>query len=130
MPEPLDAERLARFKQEYLTQVMTQEGSVEGSSEQFRRALNDAFYPEIMPAYSNLMVDSEGWLWVEQYRLPNEAESHWTVFDAEGRWLTDVRMPDGLAVEQIGRDFVLGLNTDADGVQRVRVYTLERQGLR
>ena len=79
--------------------------------------------PETMPAYGNIVVDPDGFLWVEEYRLRDEAPE-WTVFDRDNRMLGTVEVPEGLTVHQIGRDFVLGTWQDEFDVEHVRVYDL------
>ena len=43
--------------------------------------------------------------------------------DRHGRALATVLLPAGLKPLQIGRDFLLGLEVDADGVERVSTWT-------
>ena len=82
--------------------------------------------PETMPAYRSIIVDSDGLLWVEEYRLPDEAPE-WTVFDHDLRMLGTVKTPLGLTVHQIGKDFVLGTWRDEFDVEHVRLHDLVRQ---
>jgi hypothetical protein len=48
------------------------------------------------------------------------------VFDAGGRWLCDVTMPAHFTPMEIGADYVLGVASDADGVETVVRYGLDR----
>jgi hypothetical protein len=49
------------------------------------------------------------------------------VFDTDGRLLGDVPMPPGFTPLWIGDDLVAGVQRDDLGVERVRVYRIERQ---
>ncbi|KPK82530.1 MAG: hypothetical protein AMS25_01945 [Gemmatimonas sp. SM23_52] len=80
--------------------------------------------PETMPAYRSLVVDTEGNLWVEEYRRPGDEQPRWTVFDPDGVMLGQVEMPAQFTVYQIGSDFVLGRWTDGLDVEHVRLYAL------
>ena len=86
-------------------------------------ALPERFHP----AVSNLLLDSEGHLWVQNRMAGGE----WSVFDAEGRWLGDVVMPPVDAwlhsVKWIGRDLIIRVEIDFDtGVESVKGYRLNR----
>jgi hypothetical protein len=103
--------------------------SLEGTPENVRRyetSLEDASFARTMPAFSRLLIDDVGNLWVENYQPPAERKlgSSWAVFDTTGDWLGRVEMTAGLTVYQIGSDFVLGLWRDADDVEYVRLYEL------
>jgi hypothetical protein len=83
--------------------------------------------PAFVASLQALLVDDEGVLWAERYRLPWESAGVWDVFDAAGRWLGGVVLPDRFDVRQIGRDFILGIHRDTLGVERVRVHRLDRE---
>jgi hypothetical protein len=125
--EPLTEDRIARFKRswpEYVAALSGQRG--EGNAAAMSRYVERGYFPATLPAYSKLIADSEGYLWAEQYRHPSEASQGWIVFDSIGRWLGHIAMPDHVEVEQIGRDFVLGIRVDSLGIQSVVVYDLAR----
>ena len=90
------------------------------------RELNALPYPQTMPAYGRIMVDSDGNLWVPEYRPFGDEQPRWTVFDAEHRLLGSVETPLGFAVHEIGTDFVLGCLTDESDVQHIQLYALEK----
>ncbi len=83
---------------------------------------------EHFPAFSTVMADGAGHLWVREYDLPQAERSAplWTVFDPEGRVLGFVETPEGLDILQIGEDFILGRVRDEFEVEYVQVWTLER----
>jgi len=80
------------------------------------------------PAFSTIMVDETGHLWVREYDLPREEDPAplWTVFDPEGRVLGFVETPEGLDILQIGEDYILGRFEDEFEVEYVQVWPLER----
>jgi hypothetical protein len=44
------------------------------------------------------------------------------VFDPDGRWLGDLDLPRGLRVDEIGADYIAGVERDTLGVEYVKVY--------
>jgi hypothetical protein len=105
------------------------ERSLEGIEDEGERRivenlLADVPFPATMPAYGNLRVDSEGHLWVEEFRRPGDDQPRWTVFDPTGRMLGRVETPRRFTVYQIGRDYVLGRWRDEIDVEHVRLYEL------
>lgn len=97
------------------------------SAEELERALAALEYPETVPPYSQLLVDSEDHLWVRDYKSRGTSGPEvWSVFSPEGQLLGTLETPERLQVRQIGVDFVLGIWTDELDVRYVRMYTLER----
>jgi hypothetical protein len=95
----------------------------------FRRMMREAPIPPFHPAYEAIYADVTGCLWVEETRIPGgDTARHTTVFDPAGRMVGSVVLPDGLRVEQIGADFLLGRWTDDLGVEYLRLYPLTRPG--
>lgn len=84
---------------------------------------------ETLPAFDQLLVDSEGNLWVRDVRPDKEKPNTWSVFDTEGRWLGTVQTPAELRVQQIGPDWVLGTAKDDLDVEHVRLYRIEKPGV-
>jgi len=82
------------------------------------------FLHDTAPAFSDLMTDLEGNLWVHGYSLPGEPPAPWTVFDSEGIMLGDVDLPEGLRPLEVGSDYVMGRWRDDLGVDYVRRYAL------
>jgi hypothetical protein len=77
-----------------------------------------------MPVHSDLIVDAHDRLWVRIYSPPWEVTNDWWVFDHDGRWQGTVSLPPELAPFNLGADYVLGLRTDALGVEYVELYGL------
>lgn len=93
-------------------------------------------YPARFPAHYRLLVAPDGSLWVERGDgprdpLPQVAEPHaapttWDVVMPDGRWLGAVAMPALFEPLEIGIDYVLGVQRDAMGVERVRVHAIRK----
>lgn len=82
--------------------------------------------PEKRPAYSRLLGDQEGNLWVAEYARDARHVTSWAVFDTEGVLLGTVGMPDRLHVLEIGSDWVLGAWRDELDVEHVRLHELHK----
>jgi hypothetical protein len=83
-------------------------------------------FPESFPAHAEMLVDSEGYLWVREYPSPRGDQTTWRVFDESGAMLGTVETPDGLTVREIGSDYVLGTARDDLDVEQVLLYRLLR----
>jgi hypothetical protein len=128
-PKPVTPELKARFRQGYIAIIEAEEGNVPPDQlDRYMAFVDEADYPEQLPAYSAMLVDDRGNLWVEDYRIYTDAESTWSVFDREGQWLTTVDMPHGLQVLAIGDAYVLGFIRDDMGLDRVVLFALLKSG--
>lgn len=93
------------------------------------RVMYGAFYrkelplPEFVPLYQNAIVDEAQRIWVERYRtIIDDPTPRWDVIDTTGQWVGTVATPRGVTVYQIGGDFLLGLQRDSLGVERVVLH--------
>lgn len=99
-----------------------------------REAVRNSPFPDHQPAHGRLLVDEEGFIWVEGAAglVPGSTQpgsGTWSVLSPEGIYQGDVAMPEGLGVLAIGRDWVVGSWRDADDVGRLRVHRLRRPGV-
>jgi hypothetical protein len=81
---------------------------------------------ETVPAFDQLLVDTQGNLWARDFRITLGDTQRWSVFDPAGRWLGTVRTPAGVEIYQIGPDWILGRARDELEVEYVRLYPLHR----
>lgn len=87
---------------------------------------------ETLPVLRSLTLDTEGNLWMERYFGPGVEPSPFEVHAPDGTWLGSVSMPPGLdrgagaPRPEIGDDYVLGLWRDAQNVESVRLYRLNK----
>ena len=79
------------------------------------------------PTHSTMIADAGGNLWVQRYRRPSASgPAEWLIFDGEGTLIARAALPQGLRVFEIGGDFVLGVQPDAEEVEQVVLYSLAR----
>ena len=96
---------------------------------QWREAIQSTPRAKTYPAFSSIMGDAAGHLWVREYDFPGEerAAPLWTVFDPGGRVLGFVETPKELDwILEIGEDHLLGHATDELGVESIQLWPLER----
>jgi hypothetical protein len=92
-------------------------------------------WAEYRPAYSSIVIDSPGSIWVEHYRLASpdflvndSTPAAYTVFDRAGRWLGDVDVPGRFFLRRVYDDMLFGIWQDEDGVASIRGYALIKPG--
>lgn len=91
------------------------------------RSLEQTKWPAVLPAYAELVVDSDDNLWVQRYPRAGEKVSHWAVFAPNGAEIARAELPLNLAVHEIGRDYILGVVPEPpDGVHHVEMFRLTR----
>ena len=100
------------------------------AEERARKAMESTPLAATFPAFSTILSDAAGNLWVREYDFPRAERPAplWTVFDPEGRVLGFIETPPGLRIAQIGEDFILGLSRDEQDVEYVQLWPLERVG--
>jgi len=74
------------------------------------------------PLFDQLRVDQGDNLWVRTYDGYTTEYSTWLVLSPEGVERAIVAIPRSLFLLEIGRDHILGLARDEDGVERVELY--------
>ena len=90
---------------------------------------------ESLPAYDFMMRGYDGELWVSDVLLaawtkpyweqvPAGTMRRWNVFARDGSWIAAIDVPARLLVRDIGRDYILGVTRDDDGVEGVAMYRL------
>ncbi|MEQ9400207.1 MAG: hypothetical protein RJQ04_13680 [Longimicrobiales bacterium] len=99
------------------------------------RFLPDAPPTRAVPHIAGLLVDDGGRLWTKVFDPGTDAVwldggrqvqgGTWWVADPDGRVVATVALPPSLRPLEVRGDRVLGVGTDALGVQRVAVHTLD-----
>jgi hypothetical protein len=89
-------------------------------------------FPEhrVVPAYSDILVDDLGMLWVADFALGSIGVDRraldWTVFDTTGRIIARATIPAGLRLTHVGSELVVGVVKDTLDVEYVTVHRLQR----
>ncbi|MFC1662086.1 hypothetical protein ACFL3S_11665 [Gemmatimonadota bacterium] len=76
------------------------------------------------PAVGGLMVDVDGNLWLERYRIKEDQPREWLVLGPDGSFQASVVGPAGFVPYEIGTDYVLGVWEDELGIPYVHRYPL------
>ncbi len=126
---PLNSAMIAAHRVEQLDLVNAQPGMTAAPQEirdQVTERVNTARYPESLPYVALMLVDDEGFLWVQEVGVPGDLRQRWGVFNRDGRLVTWLRMPARFRPTSVGTDAVVGIWQDDDDVEHVRVYELTR----
>jgi hypothetical protein len=91
----------------------------------YRSAFDEIAHPEIEPAFEELLVDDQGWVWARAFQEGPDESLTWLVFDANGEGRGSVEMPEGLSVHAISRDYVAGVWQDELDVEHVRLHRID-----
>ena len=78
------------------------------------------------PPYGALYADGDGFLFVEEYRMPGVERVGVDVFDPRGRLVGRLEIPGDLMVYEVGEDYLLGLRQDPFGVETLQLHDLTR----
>jgi hypothetical protein len=100
-------------------------------SPQMRSSIAALPEPQTRPAYSELLVDSEGSVWARRHEgemkgFVGRDPKQWEVFSVSGEWLGRVQSPARFTVLEIGEDYVLGIFRDELDVEHVQLLRLHR----
>lgn len=100
-------------------------------SQRARRSLEELPAPETKPAYAEMVLDSEGFVWLGEHqgefgeRIGGRPRQ-WEVFDSVGAWLGSMETPARFRVFDIGSDFVLGAYRDRLDLEHIHLLQLDR----
>lgn len=95
------------------------------------RAQVEAIYaqvrlPSTAPAFTRLVPGTDGEMWVELFDEDVSTPTRFMVLDRAGRTIANVVLPARLRVDDIGRDYVLGVETNEQRLDHVVLYRLTR----
>lgn len=130
-PRPVTA---SDFDQ-WIEEELDRRGTPPEDRAESRRSAQELTFAETMPAFRSIAVDSEGYLWVEEWEGVGLDQGGFAVFRPDGAWLGNVALPEGLPEGRGGHyeqwieirsDYVLGVWTDEYDVEQVRLYRIER----
>ncbi len=94
----------------------------------FRQGFEDAPASDTRPAFTDILVDPSGAVWLQLHRGDSEQDQpqEWLVLDADGTWLGTVEIPDRFTVSDITMDAILGDWQDELDIEHPQVLRLNR----
>ncbi len=90
------------------------------------RHLDAMDVPPTRPAFGDIMIDPQDYLWVSDYTSYPTVARSWRVFSPNGELLGTIDLPVRFRLLDIGDDFVLGVYRDDSDVEYVQLYALAR----
>jgi hypothetical protein len=83
--------------------------------------------PDSLPAHAGLWVARTGEVLSRRWSQWNgDAPGEFDVFDRDGRWLGTLILPPKFILSEVGDDYLVGVQLDADDAHSVVVYGLKR----
>lgn len=125
----IDEDLRDRFERAFIEEAKNRPDP-EATTARWRNGVDDFAYPERVPFVSEVVVDRENYIWVQDYSAEGSGwSSDWRVYHpASGEVVTEVSMSRAMRVHDIGTNYVLGSTlTDLDE-PIVLVYPLNRFG--
>lgn len=83
--------------------------------------------PALMPLFSAIHSGDNGEVWLQRYEISPAAPTQLIALASDGKPLGTLTLPAGLRIQQIGRNFVLALKTDDDGLESIAEYAFTRK---
>lgn len=102
--------------------AMTEEYLPERVQADYLAALDHPARPDVLPAYSRLVVATDRNVWVQR----SAPDAVWEVFGQDRAWLGRVDMPTGFIPTHVTATRLAGVWRDDLHVEHVRVYRLRR----
>lgn len=140
LQRPLDQKEIHRFRELVLPDP--------GVSRDLDTMLTARNMPATIPAFSALLFDTVGNLWVREYdfadataffdralsrriggsgqRTMRVPTHRWHIFDSRGSLLGPLTLPRNFDLREVGDDWILGVWRAEDDVEHVRMYRLVR----
>jgi hypothetical protein len=91
------------------------------TTEEARSEYENIRYPESMPAFREVVVGTDGIVWIEPYELWNGAQRRFVGYDSTGLAVARLSLEYNDRIMEIGNGIVLLLNAEEDGVETIRV---------
>ena len=85
-----------------------------------------AILPKQMPYVSSATPGIDGEIWLTRFSIDETAPKQMLVLSRDGTAIGELSIPPGLEIHQIGKDFVLGIRRDDDGLVSVVMHRLLR----
>jgi hypothetical protein len=117
--KPLTDERIARLRRRAVAQNPSERSRPYLTALHARSVMGKA-----LPVFSEIVPAPDGSLWVLAGAVDSDEPATWLVLDPAGKPKASLQSPAGLRITEVGASYVLGVHTDADGVETVRMYQL------
>lgn len=133
-PREITEEDRAHFREAYLAANKGTDPRVIASIKESNRLTQ---FANRAPTFGRMVLATSGELWVSEFDRSEgslgppgfrttPAPLRWSVFAADGTWLSDVVLPARFTPHEMGFDYVIGTSLDSDDVERVTMYRIRR----
>ena len=85
--------------------------------------IRDTPFPRVLPAYTDLLVSSDGRLWARSFAYDTDAAT-WHVFGVGGQLIASVLIPAGVQPIEISSGVLLAKHVSVIGVETIRLHQL------
>ena len=103
------------------------ERAADSTAQQLAQAVfASAALPRTLPAWADFLVDDAGFLWVRASAVHDGDSTRYDVFATDGVWAAAVSLPPRFRALLVSGRSVVGVAHDADDVQQLREYRLDR----
>jgi hypothetical protein len=130
---PVTDELVSRLRTWYADFVGSSPGATDEAIARTLQMFERGQFSDSLPAYSAMLLDDTGHLWVEEFRWvvrnarsPLTDPTRWSVFTPQGVWLGQVEVPTGFVMHAVTADRALGFVIDELGVKDIHAYELIR----
>lgn len=110
----------------YIRVNIDEDTNDENRRRELRAMTREMPIPQHLPPYQALLVDSEGYLWVQDYQIPEGDAPTWTIFDGAGHVAGRLETPRRTRILEVGPDYILGRTRDELDVESLTVWSLKR----
>lgn len=93
------------------------------TSKYFKKALNEAGQPEFWPVFSDLLIDSKGWLWVEIINPAKSKLSWWGFSNGKAQWM--VQLPKDVEIDEMKKGKIYGIKSAEGDFTKIVRYKME-----
>jgi len=117
-------DRQKKASEDAMRQAIARSGSTQTPPTLEFELVEPESWPSQKPAYTNLVVSPDGFVWVSLSRSTANKRETFDVLDGTGARRTQVTLPAGERVVAFGRGALYTVRTDDDELQYLRKYTV------
>jgi hypothetical protein len=113
--------------EEYWSRMVTLGGRDDSAEAEARRSRVP--YPETLPPYEDLLLDSGGAIWIKDAQPPQgwDDPDVWRVYSPSGVLTAAIELPARTRPQAIGEDWILALALDASHRELIHLYRFTRR---